>query len=52
MTYTASIANAPVPAGNFISSASGRGRAPITVTNADVHDIVVNVTPGLSIKEE
>jgi beta-lactamase regulating signal transducer with metallopeptidase domain len=48
--YTGSTANATVPAGNFISSAAGRGRAPITVTNADLHDVIVNVTPGLSIK--
>jgi 5-hydroxyisourate hydrolase-like protein (transthyretin family) len=50
ITYSLSTGNTPVPTGNFISSASGRGRAPITITNADVHDVVVNVTPGLSIK--
>ena len=51
VTYTGSTGAVPVlPAGYYISSASGRGRAPITVTNADVHDVVVNVTPGLSIK--
>jgi 5-hydroxyisourate hydrolase-like protein (transthyretin family) len=50
VTYTVTTGNSTLPSGNFISGASGRGRAPITVTNADLHDVVVNVTPGLSIK--
>jgi beta-lactamase regulating signal transducer with metallopeptidase domain len=32
ITYSLSTGNTPVPTGNFISSASGRGRAPITIT--------------------
>jgi hypothetical protein len=40
----------PIPFATYSSTIVASGRAPVTVTNADVAGVVVNVTPALSVK--
>jgi beta-lactamase regulating signal transducer with metallopeptidase domain/5-hydroxyisourate hydrolase-like protein (transthyretin family) len=48
--YTSSTGNVSLPNGSFVASVAGRGRTSITVTNADVRGVVVDIISGLSLK--